>query len=65
MHSFVRHKDQEGVSDCLTAILQLAETSTMTCPHGPRWPNGHMVESLSLSLCLPVSRAGDRYDKRP
>ena len=22
----------------------------MTCPHRPRWPNGHMVESLSLSL---------------
>ena len=29
----------------------------MTCPHRPRWPNGHMVESLSLSLfqnpCTP------------
>ena len=24
----------------------------MTCPHRPRWPNGHMVESLSLSLSL-------------
>ena len=22
----------------------------MTCLHRPRWPNGHMVESLSLSL---------------
>ena len=26
MRSFMWHKDQEGVSDCLTAILQLAET---------------------------------------
>ena len=26
MHSFVWHKDQEGMSDCLTALLQLAET---------------------------------------
>ena len=26
MRSFMWHKDQEGVSDCLTAILRLAET---------------------------------------
>ena len=26
MRSFMWHKDQEDVSDCLTAILQLAET---------------------------------------
>ena len=28
----------------------------MTCPHRPRWPNGHMVESLSLSLSLNFLR---------
>ena len=26
----------------------------MTCPHKPRWPNGHMVESLSLSSLTPL-----------
>ena len=32
----------------------------MTCPHRPRWPNGHMVESLSLSLCILGSGSSGR-----
>ena len=50
--SFVWHKDQEGVSDCLTAIIWMAVTCKSPCPHKKCWPNGHSLEIIEFLSAL-------------